>query len=181
MSNKRLEPRTGDCRRASRRVAALGLLACTASSLAGCGSGSATIGTAHIEEAIRASILAEHSVRTSVRCPPTVPRRAGETFTCLAHLEAGSYPVTVTETSNSGEVRYGSTARFAVIDFARVERAIARSILSQRHARAKVACPTRVLQQAGLTFTCIAAVNGRAYPFDVTETNSSGHVTYIGR
>ena len=61
-----------------------------------------------------------------------------------------------------------------------VQRAIERSILQQRRLRASVTCPSQVLQRAGITFTCEAAVGGRRYPFSVTEVDNGGHVHYVG-
>ena len=33
-------------------------------------------------------------------------------------------------------------------------------------------CPPEVIQKAGIAFTCTATVNGRQYPFAVTEVES---------
>jgi Domain of unknown function (DUF4333) len=150
------------------------LLAC------GCGGSSAMLDTAHVERAIAATILAQHHIHATVACPEKVPRKQGTGFTCLAHLSVGTYPVRVNETNSSGHVRYGSAAPLAILGIDRVQRAIERSILQQRHVRATVACPPAVLQRAGITFTCEAAVGGRRYPFSVTELDNAGHVHYVG-
>jgi hypothetical protein len=148
--------------------------------LAGCGSSSSTLATAPVENAISGSILRLHNIRTTVHCPSNVQRKAGVAFTCAANVEVGSYPIYVTETNSSGRVRFGNTAPLVILNIAKVQRAIESSILSQRHLKSAVVCPAQVLQQAGLTFTCTATVNGKGYPFAVSETNSAGHVRYEG-
>jgi hypothetical protein len=37
-----------------------------------------------------------------------------------------------------------------------------------------------VLQRAGVSFRCTAIVAGKSYLFAVDETNSAGHVRYVG-
>jgi hypothetical protein len=148
--------------------------------LAGCGSSSTTLDTSPIEKAIAGSILKQHNIHTAVHCPRGVKRKAGVEFTCAANLEVGSYPISVTETNSSGHVRFGSSAPLVILNIAKVQRAIESSILSQRHLKSTVHCPAQVLQQAGLAFACAATVNGKAYPFAVTQDNSSGHVRYLG-
>jgi hypothetical protein len=59
-----------------------------------------------------------------------------------------------------------------------VERAVAQSILTQRHLYATVGCPSKVPRKAGLVFTCTASLNVGTYPVLVTETNDRGHVRY---
>jgi len=73
------------------------------------------------------------------------------------------------------------------LDVAHVERAIERSIMSQRHLRSKVVCPALVLQKPG-KFACVATTYSVKTPhrkiktaFVVTIHNSAGYVTYIGR
>jgi Domain of unknown function (DUF4333) len=166
----------GAARALSTMLAVASLLA-----LSACGSSSSsTLHTAHIGQAISASILAQHSVHTTVTCPPAVPLKVGESFTCVAKLDAGSYPVTATITNSAGHVRYGSTAPLHILNVAKVQSAIEASILSQRALHATVACPRAVLQQAGLTFTCLATSSRGTTPFRVTETNENGHVRYEG-
>jgi hypothetical protein len=74
------------------------------------------------------------------------------------------------------------------LDTARVARSIKQSILTQRHLRATVVCPTTVVQEAGKTFECIATTRGAKPPFKVvktpfvvTVTSSNGYVTYVGK
>jgi hypothetical protein len=111
-----------------------------------------------------------------------VARRAGTRFTCTARFDVGRYPVYVTETGDSGKVRFGNPAPLVILDIQRVERAITTSILAQRHLSARVSCPPEVLQQQGLAFTCTATVAGaRRYPFLVTQIDSSGRVRYEGQ
>src|SRR6476661_5704427 len=80
------------------------------------------------------------------------------------------------KTSSSGKTN---------LDTARVARSIEQSILSQRHLRAKVVCPTAVPQEKGRTFECIATtetikapVKKGKTPFVVTVQNANGYVTY---
>jgi Domain of unknown function (DUF4333) len=152
-----------------------------APSLSGCGTSGPTLKTATYERAIAASILAQHHLTATVRCPPEVPRKAGVTFTCTASLDAGTYPVSVTETNNSGHVEYQNETPLLTLDIAGVERAIEQSISSQRHLKSTVSCPAEVIQKKGIVFTCIAEVSGRSYPFEVTEVDENGHVRYVGR
>jgi hypothetical protein len=81
----------------------------------------------------------------------------------------------------------GSSTASTYLDVARVERSIQRSIRTQRHLAATVACPTRVLQKPG-KFACIATTYSAKKPhrkiqtpFLVTIANSKGYVTYVGR
>jgi hypothetical protein len=148
--------------------------------LSGCGSSTPTLNTAPVERAIAASILAQHHLYATVHCPPKVSRKAGVVFTCTAGLNVGAYPVRVTETNTSGHVQYENPAPLVALDIAGVEHAIEQSIHSERHLAATVTCPAEVLQQAGIAFTCTARVNGRLYPFAVSEVDGDGHVRYVG-
>jgi hypothetical protein len=167
-----------------KRGLAAGWLACgvAATALGGCGSSSraSTIGTAAIARVIESALAKQHHIHTKVRCPPSVPRRPGLTFACAANLEVGTYPVLVTVTSASGGMRYQNPAPLVVLDTAKVQRAIARSILQQRHLRAAVVCPAEVIQQEAVSFKCIAAIGKRGFPFAVTQVDGSGHVRYVG-
>jgi hypothetical protein len=156
------------------------LAALAACSLAACGSSTATLNTGPIATVISQSILAQRGITTTVQCPPKVARKAAQTFTCTAHLDAGSYPIYVTETNSQGHVRYGNTTPLVILSIAKVQTAITASILAQRHLHATVACPPQVLQQLGVKFTCTAIVNGKQYPFAVTEVNGVGRVSYTG-
>jgi hypothetical protein len=59
-----------------------------------------------------------------------------------------------------------------------VERAVAQSILTERHIYATVGCPAKVPQRAGHVFTCTANLTVGTYPVTVTEIDGSGHVRY---
>jgi Domain of unknown function (DUF4333) len=61
---------------------------------------------------------------------------------------------------------------------AAVERAIAKSILTQRDLHATVACPSDVPLRAGQVFKCRAMLEVGTYPISVTETNGSGHIRF---
>jgi hypothetical protein len=67
-----------------------------------------------------------------------------------------------------------------ILNTERVERAIEASIKTQRHLTAAVTCPVPIVQKKGNNFTCFATVNGKRYPFRVTQTDDKGHVTYVG-
>jgi hypothetical protein len=151
--------------------------------LASCGSSAstATLDTVKLERAIAGSILTGHHVYTLVSCPAHVPQRQGHQFACTANLSVGSYPVYVTEVNGDGHVSYSDDAPLSTLDTQRVEQSIAASINTQRGLRARVACPSEVLQQRGLAFTCTAVVGNRRYPFAVTESDGNGHVRYVGR
>jgi hypothetical protein len=152
-----------------------------AGALAACGSSTGTLDTASVARAIGRAIVRQRHVVANVSCPAGVPRKAGQTFTCAARFDVGSYPVYVTETSASGRVRFGNPAPLVVLDIGRVERAIRTSILAQRHLRATVSCPPEVLQRSGTAFSCDATVNGKRYPFSVTEVDGAGRVRYEGQ
>jgi hypothetical protein len=149
--------------------------------LCGCGSSTPTLNTVTEERAIAASILTQHHLHAAVRCPPNPPRKAGFTFTCTAEFDAGTYPVTVTETNGRGHVRYQDRDPLVALDVAKVEQSIVQSIRAQRRLSSTVTCPAEVLQKAGIVFTCTATVAGRGYPFAVTEVDGDGHVRYVGR
>lgn len=86
----------------------------------------------------------------------------------------------MTEVDDKGHVRYGNPAPLRVLDMTRVVSAITNSIHAQRRLQASVACPSGVLQQKGLVFTCTATARGHGYPFTVTEVDGDGHVQYVG-
>jgi hypothetical protein len=67
------------------------------------------------------------------------------------------------------------------LNTARVERAVARSILRERGLRTTVVCPSRVPRKAGHVFTCTARLDVGSYPVTVAETNASGDVRYEDR
>jgi hypothetical protein len=163
------------------RVVGLAASVLVAAPISGCGSSTPTLNTIPVERAVAASILAQHHLYVTVGCPSKVPRKAGFVFTCTASLNVGTYPVLVTQTNGSGHVSYQNQAPLVILNIARVERAIRRSILSQRHLHSTVTCPPEVIQKAGIAFTCTATANGRRYPFAVTEVDGNGHVRYIGR
>jgi hypothetical protein len=161
-------------------IVALFAAALAACLLAACGSSTATLNTGPIASAISQSIRSQRGITTTVQCPPKVTRKAAQTFTCTAHLDVGSYPIYVTETNSNGHVRYGNPTPLVILNIAKVQTAIAASILSQRHLRASVACPPQVIQQEGVKFTCTAIVAGKQYPFSVTQVNGAGRVSYTG-
>jgi hypothetical protein len=64
------------------------------------------------------------------------------------------------------------------LDSPKVERAIANSILHERGLDTAVACPPKVLQQAGHVFTCTARLDVGTYPVTATEIGDSGQVRF---
>jgi hypothetical protein len=84
----------------------------------------------------------------------------------------------------SSKSTQGSTTRAATtLDTRRVALAIEQSILSERHIRSHVTCPTAVPQRAGRIFVCIATVGSVKHhttstPFVVKVQNDKGYVTY---
>lgn len=182
---ERLARKATSARRAvTRLLPVLAAAALASASAIGCGGGGtkdATVETSTVQHSIAASILTQRHVPTHVECPTKVPSVSGIGFTCVAKLEAGSYPVAVVVKDGDGHVRYGNQAPLVVLDVARVQRAIEQSILEQRKLVAAVTCPRYVLQQAGLRFVCTARVGEKSYPFAVEQTDGRGHVRYIGR
>ena len=83
----------------------------------------------------------------------------------------------------------GSSSKPAELNTARVARAIETSILEQRRLHATVTCPAGVPQEKGHVFECVAIVRSTKppynvvyrTPFEVTETNSAGYTTYVGK
>jgi hypothetical protein len=70
----------------------------------------------------------------------------------------------------------GTSARR--LDTAKVQRAIAKSILKEHGLHAKVTCPTAIAQKAGQRFKCMARFDAGVYSVRVTETDASGQVSY---
>ena len=74
---------------------------------------------------------------------------------------------------------WNSNSARVILNTERVERSIEASILAQRHLASTVSCPVNIEQKAGVVFDCQATVRGRQFPVVVTETDGSGHVTYV--
>jgi hypothetical protein len=66
----------------------------------------------------------------------------------------------------------------AMLNTGKVERAIARSSLDQRGQDAEVSCPSDVVQEEGLEFSCTATVGQVSTTFVVVQRDGSGHVRY---
>jgi hypothetical protein len=164
------------------KLAGLAMAVAVAVCVSGCGSSTRSLDSGKVEHAIVTSILRERNLSATVVCPSKVPQKAGHVFTCAARLDVGAYPVMVTEIDGSGHVHYQNERPLVVLNIAKVQQAIEASILSQRRLRATASCPSEVLQQAGLVFRCIAAIDGgaRSYPFIVNEIDNAGHVRYLG-
>jgi hypothetical protein len=74
------------------------------------------------------------------------------------------------------------------VDTAKVALSIEQSVLTQRHIRAKVACPATVAAVPRTTFECIATSTATKPPHAVTKTpflvtvqTARGYVTYVGK
>jgi hypothetical protein len=150
--------------------------------IAGCGGSSkpaTPLNYVKVEQGIATSILQQHHIYTLVACPHRIPQQVGYRFSCTAELTAGRYPLKVTE-GKASRVSWVGTTPLVVLDVQRVEQAIVASLKHQRHLAATANCPSSVLQQAHLTFTCTAKVGTHTTPFKVTETDGDGHVTFVG-
>ena len=169
------------------RVLPLCLIGVAALLASACGSSNTTTTTAAIldttpvAQAIERSIVKEHGVQTVVHCPSNVPKKAAYRFTCVAALDAGSYPVNVLELNARGGVSYSNSAPLRTFDTRGTEIAIKTAIRRQRHLSSTITCPKTVLEQTGQTFTCTAKTTKGITPFDVTEINDRGGVRFVGR
>jgi hypothetical protein len=72
----------------------------------------------------------------------------------------------------------GSGQAAATLDSGRIERAIERSSLAQRGVEATVTCPSGVPVEEGLSFSCMATVEGNGTRFVVTQQDDAGQVRY---
>ena len=165
-----------------RAVAALGLAALVSTA---CGSSSHApaqpkMATRPVMRAIAQTIKRQHDISTVVVCPAAPKKKAGYRFTCLAKLAVGSYPVEVVETNAHGGVRYSNGTPLRLLNSHTVELAIQRAVDAQRRLKATVACPSPILQRAGLVFTCTVRTRRGSSRFRVTEANSRGRVTFVG-
>ncbi len=154
---------------------------------AGCGGSTPTTGTAAIESSITKALLVQRGAHATVTCPAKVETHKGKVFTCYAALNVGRYPISVTETDSKGNVKWGSKAALVVLNTRHLSNAIQQSVLAQRGVTSTVSCPQDVLQKAGLSFTCKAVVvhagakvKAGTYQFRATESDSLGHVRYVG-
>lgn len=170
-------------RRDFTRLASLAAAILSSILVSACGRSSmANLSAIGIEHAVESAIAQQRGLRTTVLCPSKIPQRAGYVFTCSAQLNAGAYPVMVTETDDHGHVRYENPGPLSTLNVGKVQQAIWLSIFRQRRLRSTVTCPAEVLQQAGVTFKCTAVISGRGYryPFAVREVDNKGHVQYVG-
>jgi hypothetical protein len=172
----------------------LALSACGGSSSppAGSSAAAASVNAAPIEAAIARSIYSARHLTATVSCPRDVPRARGVVFACVAMLADGSTPFVVTETNATGGVSYigcggaltacgMGSASSPVLNSIKLEHAIEQSIQSSRGVTSSVVCPTGVPRQTGIVFECLARLTHGVTPFDVTETDGQGNVSYVGR
>ena len=66
----------------------------------------AMLNTAAIETTIQRSLLTQHRLTSTVKCPNEVTRNAGVVFYCSATSRRRRYSVVVTETNDRGHVTY---------------------------------------------------------------------------
>jgi len=71
-----------------------------------------------------------------------------------------------------------SSPTTTALDVVPVERAIARSILTERGINTRVSCPARTPAKTGYRFTCVARLDVGTYPVVVAEVNARGGVRY---
>lgn len=108
--------------------------------------------------------------------PTSIHRGRGlRGFTAIIAVLASAATVSACGSSTSSS---SSTSAKTNLNTPHVERAIERSILSERHVHAKVICPKVVPQEKGHNFTCIAKVGKNTTPFAVVQQNNGGYVTY---
>jgi Domain of unknown function (DUF4333) len=96
-----------------------------------------------------------------------------------SRLAAGTRPLALALALGIVLNACGSSAQ--KLDTARVETAVAASILAQRGLHTTVSCPSGIPVKTGYSFTCNAALDVGSYPVTVVVTNSKGHVRYENR
>lgn len=69
----------------------------------------------------------------------------------------------------------------AVLNTAKVERAIVRSSWAQRRTHVTVSCPAVVPQAKGIVFDCMAVYGASRTPFEVSELDGAGDVHYVAQ
>ena len=94
----------------------------------------------------------------------------------------GRRPIVLAATATlalSGIAACGSGGPY--LNSAKLERAIAQSVLVQEHVYTRIACPNQIPQKQGHVFTCEALFDVGSYPIPVTEANGQGNVTWNTR
>jgi hypothetical protein len=97
---------------------------------------------------------------------------------------AGLASATLLGACGSSSTSPSTPATGKKLDMARVSAAIEESILLKRHLHSTVTCPAGIEQKAGNDFTCYATGTiGKKKtpyrtPFQVTQVNNNGYVTY---
>lgn len=66
----------------------------------------ALLNTAAIETTIERSLLTQHHLTSTVKCPNHVTQNAGAVFYCSARGRQRRYSIVVTETNDMGHVTY---------------------------------------------------------------------------
>lgn len=104
--------------------------------------------------------------------------RRGRAFRGATAVAAALATAAIISSCGSSSSSSSSTSAKTNLNTPHVERAIERSILSERHVHARVVCPKVVPQEKGRNFTCIATVGKTTTPFAVVQQNNGGYVTY---
>jgi hypothetical protein len=97
---------------------------------------------------------------------------------------AGLASATLISACGSSSTTSSSGGTGKKLDMTRVAASIEESILLKRHLHSTVTCPAGIEQRAGNDFTCFATGTIGAKktpyrtPFQVTQVNNNGYVTY---
>jgi hypothetical protein len=111
--------------------------------------------------------------RIPVRC-----HTATRTF--VLHRLLASTPAALVVLAGLLITACGSTATPGIVNPKRVAAAITTAISRERHQNATVTCPTGIALRKGVKFYCAAQIGREIAPFRVTQTDSSGHVSFVG-
>ncbi|MGA8363796.1 MAG: hypothetical protein WB709_04680 [Solirubrobacteraceae bacterium] len=114
----------------------------------------------------------------NLRLSESTSIRRGRTLRGATAVVMALATAAIISSCGSSSSSSSSTAAKTNLNTPHVERAIERSILSERHVHATVICPKVVPQEKGHNFTCIARVGKKTTPFTVVQQNNSGYVTY---
>ena len=156
------------------------VLAVATLGLAACGSQARTLRTANVALAIAATIHREFGIATDVTCPANPPEQSGYRFACTARLAVGTYRVAVLETNSRGTLSYTGAGQLRALDSTSIEHAIRSAMRRRRWHVMSVHCPSPVLQQSGLAFTCAAQTRaGTTVRFTVREDDGNGRITLV--
>lgn len=157
----------------------LAVLAC-ATVLSACGDDSGTLDQAATERAVGRAVAAEvdPAVR-STRCPGSLDRERGATFTCSVTLEgAGSLPVAVRQVDDEGALDVVPGA--AVVTNERITSELRASLESQFERDFAVKCSGDAIEVRAprSTSTCSAQDETSRRQVTVTVTDTAGTLSF---